>query len=615
MAEGVRWFPTHAHLRAVVLAGTCVLIALLARRADAVVLAVPFVAAATWGAHHRPRRPPSVALRLADAIVFEGQVTTTTVTLEAGPGGDIGDVVAACLDAGPAVGWRPPSAAVAVACDGRRGVVPIATRAVRWGRHPISLTAAAATSRLGAYRTEGLADDPVVLTTLPLSAEFDAADVVPRPAGLVGSHRANRQGSGREPAEVRPFRPGDRLRRINWRVSSRTGELHVTSTWADRDTHVLLLLDTAADIGRSDGVDGAASSLDIAVRAAAAIADHFLRAGDRVGLVDLGRRVREVPVGSGRRHLRRLLEALVVAEPGGDHRDAMPPVRPTTAGALVVALSPLVGRTAPTQIARMALHGHTVVVVDTLPPDVDPPSASLAGLAARVRAMERAVEIDQLGELGVPVVQWRGRGTLDEVLRRRQPARPRPARPTMTATSGALRATIAQLGSVPIVLRGIVLASSTVGRADHRPAVLGRPRRLRVRRRAGRRWWRPCCPTRAAGCSSPPPSSSAGSPAPTTPWSARRSSSPRWPCSPATSPPPWPPPCQPQRRPRSDSSPAGGGRPLVIALAVVATAVGVRLLAAWDPPGSIVVVVAALGVAAARRCWRWSAVGDDEPSP
>ena len=87
---------------------------------------------------------------------------------------------------------------------------------------------------------------------------------------------------GSEPAEVRAFRPGDRLRRINWAVSSRTGALHVTSTWADRDTQVLLLLDTEYDIGESEGIDGAASSLDTAVRAAAAIAEHSLRAGDRV---------------------------------------------------------------------------------------------------------------------------------------------------------------------------------------------------------------------------------------------------------------------------------------------------------------------------------------------
>ena len=77
-------------------------------------------------------------------------------------------------------------------------------------------------------------------------------------------------------AEVRPFRAGDRLRRINWPVSSRTGTLHVTATWSDRDTEVVLLLDTEHDLGISEGVDGRASSLDIAVRAAAAIAEHYL---------------------------------------------------------------------------------------------------------------------------------------------------------------------------------------------------------------------------------------------------------------------------------------------------------------------------------------------------
>ena len=34
-----------------------------------------------------------------------------------------------------------------------------------------------------------------------------------------------------------------------------------------------------------------------------------------------------------------------------------------------------------------------------------------------MRAMERQADIDHLNELGVPVVRWRGRGTLDEVLR------------------------------------------------------------------------------------------------------------------------------------------------------------------------------------------------------
>jgi uncharacterized protein (DUF58 family) len=416
VAAATRWQPTHAHLRAVGLAAACTLLAILTRRPEILVLGVPFIGAAAWGAARRPRVAPHVELELAEATVFEGQVTTTTVTAGR-DGGDTGDIVAVSLDAGPSVGWRPRSAARAMAADGGPLTVPIETRAVRWGRHPIALSAAACTSSLGAFRTEGLADGPVMLTTLPLSAEFDAGDAVPRPAGLVGLHRANRQGGGSEPAEVREFRTGDRLRRINWRVSSRTGALHVTSTWSDRDTHVLLLLDTELDVGRSEGVDGRASSLDIAVRAAAAIAEHFLRSGDRVGLIDLGRRVRDIPVGSGRRHLRRLLEALVVAEPGANHRAEPVQVRPTVAGALVIALSPLLGRAGQEQVAHMVQHGHTVVVVDTLPAEPPPPAPPWTELARRVRTLERAAEIDRLGEMGIPVVPWRGPRTLDTVLR------------------------------------------------------------------------------------------------------------------------------------------------------------------------------------------------------
>jgi len=416
VTRSTRWLPTHAHLRAVAMAAVGVLIAVLAGRPDVAVLAAPFIGMAAWGAHRRPRHAPHADMALAETTVFEGQVTTTTVTVGA-DGGSSGDVVAICLAGTPAVGWRPRSAARATASAGGPVTLSIATRAGRWGRHPISLSAVACSSTLGAFRTDGLAAGQVVLMTLPLSAEFDAADAVPRPAGLVGLHRANRQGGGSEPAEVRPFRVGDRLRRINWRVSSRTGELHVTSTWSDRDTHVLLLLDTEADVGRSEGVDGRASSLDIAVRAAAAIAEHFLRAGDRVGLIDLGRRVRSVPPGSGRRHLRRLLDALVAAEAGANHRPEPVQLRPTEAGALVVFLSPLVGQAGPTQIAHLAQHGHTVIVVDTLPDEPPRPVPPWTALATRVRAMERAAEIDHLGEMGVPVVRWQGRGTLDQVLR------------------------------------------------------------------------------------------------------------------------------------------------------------------------------------------------------
>jgi uncharacterized protein (DUF58 family) len=411
------WRPTHAHLRAVAAALGCVVAATVGSRPDLAVLGAPFLALAAWGQLHRPRTDVTCSLRVEARTMFEGQSTVATVRItpidESEPPGDL---VAAALDTGAWIDATPPAGITAVTAPGPAEVeVPL--RALRWGRYEVAVSRAACTSRFGAFRAETLPPGPFSVTTLPIGADFAAVDIVPRPRGTVGLHRSHRHGEGSEPAEVRAYRPGDRLRRINWAVSSRTGALHVTSTWSDRDTQVLLLLDTEYDIGESEGVDGAASSLDTAVRAAAAIAEHSLRAGDRVQVIDLGRRVRDVRPGSGLRHLRHVMEVLSSAEVAPNHRAEPVRIRPLSGGAMVIVLSPLVGRLALAQIVHLVQHGHTVIVVDTLPAEPSLSLPRMRALATRLRALERAVEIDRLGELGVPVVPWRGRGTLDEVLR------------------------------------------------------------------------------------------------------------------------------------------------------------------------------------------------------
>src|SRR5213078_2747990 len=120
------------------------------------------------------------------------------------------------------------------------------------------------------------------IKVFPVTDPFSAEDSMPRAAGLVGVHHSRRPGEGGELAGVRVFAPGDRLRRIDWRVSLRTRSLHVAATLSDRDAEVLLLLDVLGEAGVSGGVRGTASVLDTTVRAAAAIAEHYLHRGDRV---------------------------------------------------------------------------------------------------------------------------------------------------------------------------------------------------------------------------------------------------------------------------------------------------------------------------------------------
>src|SRR5256885_1209030 len=126
-----------------------------------------------------------------------------------------------------------------------------------------------------------------------------------------------RLGGGGERAGVRGFGPGDRLRRMAWRVSLRTRELHVAATLSDRDAEVVLVLDVLHEAGRSGGINGARSVLDTTVRAAAGIAEHYLHRGDRVALLEYGFRARRLRAGGGRRHYHTVLEWLLGVSAAG----------------------------------------------------------------------------------------------------------------------------------------------------------------------------------------------------------------------------------------------------------------------------------------------------------
>ena len=72
-----------------------------------------------------------------------------------------------------------------------------------------------------------------------------------------------RPGDGMELRDIRPFQSGDRLRRVDWRVSLRAaaaaggtlapGTLHVRERHAEADADLVLALDTRLDVGREVG--------------------------------------------------------------------------------------------------------------------------------------------------------------------------------------------------------------------------------------------------------------------------------------------------------------------------------------------------------------------------
>ncbi|TQM58564.1 DUF58 domain-containing protein [Humibacillus xanthopallidus] len=407
------WETTAAHQRAIALVGLGAVLAALGRRPDLLVIVAPIAVAAVWGQLARPRATVEATARLSDVTLREGQAVALHVVTEPVVPDAHGVVTLARV---PFVD-RQSGSGIALLDD---GTATLGVRSTRWGRRRVGTVSVTLTSAWGAYRVgpEELPD--LDTATLPVPAAFDASAPTPHPRGIVGLNRSNRPGSGSEFNTIRPFHPGDRLRRISWPVSLRTGTLHVTSTFTDEDAHVILLVDAFSDLGPREGIDGRPTSLDVTVRAAGAMSEHFLRSNDRLTLRTVG--AAEVPAlgtGSGTNHLRRVLDTLALITPASERRDTGEhALRGVDPNALCLVLSPLIDQTMVSLAHTLAARGMTVVVVDTFPDHLVAGTGDVyQSLAWRMRLLSREAQVSSLRLRGVPVVPWRGPGSLDQVLR------------------------------------------------------------------------------------------------------------------------------------------------------------------------------------------------------
>jgi len=275
-------------------------------------------------------------------------------------------------------------------------------------------------------------------TVLPPIEALPPGPLPSRAAGMVGAHRSARPGDGMELRDIRPFRAGDRLRRVDWRVSLRAAAarggalsgdtLHVRERHAEADADLVLALDTRLDVDEEVGAWNAllpgadvrpGGSLDVGVRAVTGLAAAFLRQGDRVGLVDLGHPRGGVPVGSGHRHLQRIRHQLVssarrVAGSGDPvlSQAQLPP------GATVVVLSPFLDDKLVDLVVRVARRGRLVIAVDLLPGTLHADRTTPWGPAVvSVLRAEHRVRLRALGDHGVPVLHWETGVPIDALLR------------------------------------------------------------------------------------------------------------------------------------------------------------------------------------------------------
>jgi uncharacterized protein (DUF58 family) len=193
----------------------------------------------------------------------------------------------------------------------------------------------------------------------------------------------------------------------------------VNEQHSERNSDVIIFVDSFAEAASPDG-----STLDLAVRGAASLADHYLAVRDRVGFVSFGGLVRWLtPSGGGVQHYR-IIEALLETEIAFSFAwkniDALPS-RSLTPQALVIALTPLLDERGLRALLDLRRRGFDLVVIEISPlayagaaPDSHPDS--LDALAIRFWRLWRDSMRFRFEELGVAVLEWDGRTPLAAVV-------------------------------------------------------------------------------------------------------------------------------------------------------------------------------------------------------
>jgi uncharacterized protein (DUF58 family) len=288
-------------------------------------------------------------------------------------------------------------------------------RCRRWGAFAVGPAYLRASDRLGFHawesrsgRGQPLRVYPSVETLRTLLAPLDTQP-------FVGNQLSRTKSEGIEFADIREWEPGDRVRSINWRATARRGVLHVNQQHPERNTDVVLFLDTFSDVGI-----GLRGTLDLTVRAAASLAHRYLQRKDRVGVVSFGGFTSWLLPSSGTRQLYRIVDSLlqmdIVLSYAAKGLDILPP-RTLPPKALVLALSPLLDARSAGALLDLRARGFDLVVIEVSPlPFVAAGTDEIAKLAYRLWRLSRESMRLRYEYAGVPVVEWTDGEALDVVL-------------------------------------------------------------------------------------------------------------------------------------------------------------------------------------------------------
>lgn len=290
---------------------------------------------------------------------------------------------------------------------GERRRLTIRIRCDRWGLYEVGEVLVRAHDRLDVFRFDVRIDARRAIKVFPRS-ETVRRLIHPEETQLrLGNQVARSSGEGIEFSELRPFVPGDRVRSIDWRTTARKGSPWVREHHPERNTDVVIFLDTFSDVWTGDR----SSSLERAVRAAATLAAEYLRRRDRVGVVGFGGMLGWLEPAMGIRHLYRIIDMLLgteIAVSWAWKGIQAIPVRMLPPRALILAVTPLLDERSVSALFDLRGRGFDVAVIEVSPvPPAPRDSDPVIVLAYRVWVMEREMLRRRLHGVGIAVTEWR----------------------------------------------------------------------------------------------------------------------------------------------------------------------------------------------------------------
>lgn len=128
----------------------------------------------------------------------------------------------------------------------------------------------------------------------------------------MGIRKRRRRGEGLEFHQLREYRPGDSLRQIDWKATSRQRKLISREYQAERDQQIFFLIDCGR---RMTAKDGELSHFDHTLNSVLLLAYVALRQGDAVGLMSFSGERRYLPPQKGGAAVNTILNTIYDLQP------------------------------------------------------------------------------------------------------------------------------------------------------------------------------------------------------------------------------------------------------------------------------------------------------------